>query len=222
MAGLRSGVAQSEQRLLQIKADYTKELTLERNDALLKLEKARKELAKQDHRVTALELKAPVDGVIKDVLSHSAGTVMTPGTVLLTLVPAKEPLRAEVWVKNEDAGFVYPGQSVQLKVATYPFQKYGLLHGKVLVLSPDAAEPNASAQGPAPQSQGPANIPGPQGAQFRALIELDQQSLVTQDKAFPLRPGMQVVAEANQGQRTMLEYLLSPVRKSVMEAARER
>jgi HlyD family secretion protein len=54
------------------------------------------------------------------------------------------------------------------------------------------------------------------------LVELDQQALATQGKTFPLRPGMQVVAEANQGQRTVLEYLLSPIRKSVMEAARER
>lgn len=225
VAGLRSGVKQSEQRLLQIKADYTKELALERNDALLKLEKARNELAKQDHRVTALELKAPVAGVIKDVMSHSAGTVLSPGTVLLTLVPANEPLRAEVWVKNEDAGFVFPGQAVQLKVATYPFQKYGLLHGKVLVLSPDAAEANAPSGTPGASSQGPSPAGpsgAPQSAQFRALVELDQQALVTQDKTFPLRPGMQVVAEANQGQRTVLEYLLSPIRKSVMEAARER
>ena len=225
--GLKAAVHQSEQRLLQISADYIKELRLERSDTLLRLEKARNELAKQDHRTNALELKAPMDAVVKDVAAHTAGTVVSPGTVLLTLVPVKVPLRAEVWVKNEDAGFVFPGQAVQLKVATYPFQKYGLLHGKVLVLSPDAADAQQSSSATPGQTQGPAGQQGQQGqpaqsAQFRALVELDQQTLVAQEKVFQLRPGMQVVAEVNQGKRTVMEYLLSPVSKSVREAARER
>lgn len=225
--GLKAAVRQSEQRLQQITADYIKELRLERGDTLLRLEKARNELAKQDHHANALELKAPMDAVVKDVAAHTAGTVVSPGTVLLTLVPVNVPLRAEVWVKNEDAGFVFAGQAVQLKVATYPFQKYGLLHGKVLVLSPDAADAQQSSSATPGQTQGPAGQSGQQGqpgqfAQFRALVELDQQALVAQDKVFALRPGMQVVAEANQGTRTVMEYLLSPVRKSVMEAARER
>lgn len=224
VVGLKAAVQQSEQRFAQITADYVKELNQERSDVLLRLEKARHELAKQDHRASGLELKAPVDGVVKEVAAHTAGTVVSPGTVLLTLVPSTEPLRAEVWVKNEDAGFVYPGQAVQLKVATYPFQKYGLLHGKVLVLSPDAADAPSSGGSNAGVAQSATSAQSPPGpaAQFRALVELDHQELTVQGKHLALRPGMQVVAEANQGRRTVLEYLMSPVKKSVMEAARER
>lgn len=220
--GLHAAVIQSEQRLLQIGTDYTKELRQERADAVLRLEKARHDLAKQDHRAQALELKAPTDGVVKDVAAHTAGTVVSPGTTLLTLVPTHEPLRAEVWVKNEDAGFVYPGQTVQLKVAAFPFQKYGLMHGKVLVLSPDAADGSQGGQGPNNGASGAAPNPSTPAPQFKALAELDQQELVSQGRHFPLRAGMQVVVEAHQGRRTILEYLLSPVKKSVMEAARER
>jgi len=74
-------------------------------------------------------LKAPQDGVIKDLSTHTAGAVVQPGTILASLVPLDERLKAEVWVSNEDIGFVRPGQTVKLKFAPYPFQKYGMGQG---------------------------------------------------------------------------------------------
>ena len=82
-------------------------------------------MEKQQHRRELLELKAPQDGVIKDLATHTSGTVVQPGTVLASLVPQDEKLKAEVWVSNEDIGFVRPSQAVKLKFAAYTFQKYG-------------------------------------------------------------------------------------------------
>jgi len=49
----------------------------------------------------------------------------------MTLVPDNEPLVAEVWMSNEDVGFVHAGQTAKLKLTTFQFQKYGMLGGKV-------------------------------------------------------------------------------------------
>jgi HlyD family secretion protein len=57
---------------------------------------------------------------------------------------------------------------------------------------------------------------------YRALVDLNSQHLETAGIRYPLAPGMQVVAEINLGRRTVLEYLLSPVRKAFHEAGRER
>ena len=57
---------------------------------------------------------------------------------------------------------------------------------------------------------------------YKAVIKLDSQQLVAGDSRWPLVPGMHVAAEIKQGTRTVLEYLLSPVSKSLHEAARER
>ena len=64
---------------------------------------------------------------MKDLATHTPGTVVAPGTILLTLVPHDEPLVAEVWVGNIDAGFVQYNQKARVKLAAYPFQKYGML-----------------------------------------------------------------------------------------------
>ena len=51
--------------------------------------------------------------MLMDLATHSIGTVVQPGTVLLTLVPEHETLRAEVWLSNEDIGFVKKGQKAR-------------------------------------------------------------------------------------------------------------
>ena len=99
-------------------------------------------MTKQAHKQDLLELKAPQAGVVKDLATHTTGTVVQPGTVLLTLVPQDEILRAEVWVSNEDIGFVRQGQPVKLKFAAFPFQKYGMVDGTVEHVSADAADNN--------------------------------------------------------------------------------
>ena len=51
--------------------------------------------------------------------------------MLMTLVPRDEPLLAEVWIENIDAGFAKAGQGVRVKVALFPFQRYGMVDGVV-------------------------------------------------------------------------------------------
>jgi HlyD family secretion protein len=65
---------------------------------------------------------------------------VSPGTVLLTLVPVGEDLQVDVLVRHIDAGFVRVGQRAKVKLASYPFQKYGLLEGTVVHISADASD----------------------------------------------------------------------------------
>jgi HlyD family secretion protein len=57
---------------------------------------------------------------------------------------------------------------------------------------------------------------------YRALIALKTQQLDSDGVRYRLNSGMQAAAEINLGTRTVLEYVLSPVRKAFHEAARER
>lgn len=217
---LQAAVEQSRKKVAQIVSNYRQQLTTERVDTASQRNKLAQDWEKQSHRHGLLELRAPQGGVVKDLATHTIGTVVQPGTILTTLIPVDEPMQAEVWVSNQDAGFVRQGQRVQVKIATYPFQEYGMVKGTVKHISPDATEsgdPNArkSQVGNAGEGETP-----PAG--YRALVSLDTPYLEAEGKRFRLVPGMQVVSEINLGTRTVLEYLLSPVRKVVFEAGRER
>jgi HlyD family secretion protein len=215
----RALIEQSEARIGQISADYRRQLQTERVEVATQLERSRQELAKHEHRQQLLELKAPQAGTVKDLATHTAGTVTMPGTILMTLVPQTGSLLAEVWVSNQDAGFVHPGQTVKIKLSSFQFTKYGMAEGVVRQLSADATEaPSTNTRSDA--LTGRDRPMGPLA--YRTLVELNSQELVSDGLRYPLAPGMQVAAEINLGTRTVLEYLLSPVRKAFHEAGRER
>lgn len=215
----RALVEQSERKMEQITADYRRQLMAERVEATAQVEKAGQELAKQSHRRELLELRAPQAGVVKDLATHTQGTVAAPGTILMTLVPEGDALVAEVWISNEDVGFVRRGQKAQLKLAAFQFQKYGLLKGKVLHVNADATE----APSPNTRSDALTGRDRPIGPlSFRALVELAGQELVADGERYALQPGMQVSGEIHLGTRSVMEYLLSPVQKAFHDAARER
>jgi HlyD family secretion protein len=182
------------------------------------LEKLTQELAKLSHRHELLELRAPQAGIVKDLATHTAGTVAAPGTILMTLVPEGDKLVAEVWVSNQDVGFIRPGQEAKLKLVTFQFQKYGMLEGRVLHVNADATE------APSPNTRSDTlSRDRPMGPlAFRALLDLDRQELPADGRLYALQPGMQVAGEIHLGTRTVMEYLLSPVQKAFHEAARER
>jgi HlyD family secretion protein len=212
-------ISQSEKRLAQISADYRRQLQTERVEVAPQAERLRQEIAKQQHRHGLLELRAPQAGTVKDLATHTPGTVVAPGTIVMTLVPQDETLRAEVWVSNDDVGFIRPKQEAKLKLAAFQFQKYGMIDGAVLQVSADATEtPNANTRSDA--LSGRDRPTGPLA--FRALIDLKQHHLTADGERYSLAPGMQVIGEIKLGERTVLDYLLSPVRKAFHEAARER
>ena len=212
-------IEQSEQKIAQITADYRRQLQTERIENAAQLERATQERAKLEHRQNLLELRAPQAGVVKDLATHTAGTVAAPGTILMTLVPEGDKLVAEIWVSTQDVGFVRQGQPAKLKLAAFQFQKYGLLQGKVLHVNADATE----APSPNTRSDALTGRDRPMGPlAFRALVELASQELLSDGERYALQPGMQVMGEVHLGTRTILEYVLSPVQKAFHEAARER
>jgi HlyD family secretion protein len=138
----------------------------------------------------------------------------------LSIVPENESLVAEVMVKNDDVGFVYPQQKVKVKLAPYPFEEYGMLDGEVTRVNADSDSDNQSSQ-----SKDQSQSKDKQQAQpsvYKAIISFNSQILEAEGKHLKLVPGMQVVAEINQGSRTVMQYLLSPVSKTLVESGHER
>jgi hemolysin D len=206
VASLQAAIAQAQERTAQITSNYRSQLLNERVQAEGEYRKLTQDSAKQAHRQGLLELKAPQDGLVKDLSTHTLGSVVQPGTVLMTLVPANEALIAEVWVTNLDAGSVVEKQPVKLKLAAYPFQQYGMVEGQVQHVSPDSSELPASSKNEKPHPTEEAATP----LSYRALVMLKTPYLLRDGIKHRLAPGMQITAEINLGSRTVLEYLCTP------------
>jgi HlyD family secretion protein len=219
LASLAAAVSQSQKQLDQITSKYRSDLQNERVDAEEQYQKLQQEWAKQVHKTDLLELRAPEAGIVKDLATHTIGTVVSPGTVLLSIVPKDEPLVAEVMVKNDDVGFVYPHQHVKVKLAPYPFEQYGMLDGVVTRIEADS---DTDAQQSSKDPSKDTSKQPPPASIYKAIITLDAQVLKSEAQDFKLVPGMQVVAEINQGSRSVIKFLLSPVTKTLDESGHER
>jgi hemolysin D len=179
--------------------------------------------ARQRQRLQTLT--APVDGTVQQLAIHTVGGVVTPAQSLLMVVPSDSRLEIEAMVSNRDIGFVHPGQESEIKVDTFNFTRYGLLHGQVLSISQDAISNDRQQDRFNDQGLGPQDdARGSKGQElnYSARITLDRTKMQIDERMVDLSPGMAVTAEIKTGSRTILSYLLSPLLRYRQEALRER
>jgi hemolysin D len=220
-----AGVAAIRETRAQAIAEYSKGLS----DDLAKSEQKANGLAldliKAQQRTRLQQLTSPVDGVVQQLAVHTVGGVVTPAQSLLVIVPDDSALEIEAMVSNRDIGFVASGQAAEIKVDTFNFTRYGLLHGEVLGVSQDAIirerAPERSSER-ALGTQHDSSEPNGQELNYSARISLDRTQMQVEDRMVSLAPGMAVTVEIKTGQRTILDYLLSPLRRYRQEILRER
>ncbi len=219
---LEATVTEANKSLAQLRSTYESDLHTLRMQAVSQSSQLEQQQTKAQFQQANLELKAPQAGIVKELATTTIGAVVQPGTVLVSLVPKNEPLLAEVMINNQDIGFVKPGQHVRLKLAAYPFQRYGMVDGvvKTVIADSQAQDSNQASNQQAEDNETESGVASTMT--FKATIELKQQVLMVNESPLPLAAGMQLSAEIVEGKRTVLQYLLSPVQRVASEAGMER
>lgn len=184
------------------------------------------EMIKANSRRDAMTLTAPVDGTVQQLAVHTVGGVVTPAQQLMVIVPKQNTLEVEAFVQNKDIGFVGAGQDAQIKVETFPYTKYGTIHGTVLHVSNDAIQEDAR-QSSAPREGTSAKAGESQdkivpGLSYAARVRLEKSTMDVDGKTINLTPGMAVTVEVKTGKRRLIEYFLSPLMQYKQESLRER
>jgi len=162
------------------------------------------DLTKAQQRGRLMRLLAPVDGTVQQLAVHTVGGVVTPAQVIMTLVPDQGSLIVEADIDNQDIGFIKNGQKAEVKVETFPFTRYGTLHGTVVQVSNDAKQDDKK------------------NWVFTAQVALAQSTMQIEEREIRLTPGMTVTAEIKTGQRRIIGYLLSPLMQHARESLHER
>lgn len=150
------------------------------------------------------QLRAPESGYVQQLAIHTVGGVVTPAQPLLVIVPQHDGIVAEVQLENKDIGFVKTGQSAEIKVAAFPFTRYGTIHGTVKSVSADAVEDKK------------------EQLQYNVYIQLATNTMNINGAIVPLTPGMMLTAEIKTGKRKIIDYFLSPLIQNTTEALHER
>jgi len=219
-----NAVAAIEETRAQAVAEYRRTRYEDLTKAEQKAAGFAQDVIKAHKRAVLQLITAPVDGVVQQLAVHTVGGIVTPAQPLLVIVPAESRLEIEAMVSNRDIGFVQVGQEAEIKVQTFNFTRYGLLRGQVLTVSQDAvgrdpAQSPDKPQGVDARSGGTSESPDPV---YAARIALERTEMQIEDKLVSLSPGMAVTVEIKTGSRSVISYLLSPLRKYKQESLRER
>jgi hemolysin D len=209
----------------QAVAEYRRSLSDELTKAEQKASGLAQDLIKAERKTTLQRLAAPVDGVVQQLAIHTVGGVVTPAQALLMIVPSDSRLEIEAMVSNRDIGFVHTGQQAEIKIDTFNFTRYGLMHGEVLNVSQDAIirdQPQDRASDRRLGAQNDSSEPKGQELNYSARISLDRAKMQVDDRMVDLSPGMAVTVEIKTGTRTILSYLLSPLLRYQQEVLHER
>ncbi len=209
----------------QAVAEYQRTLSDELAKSEQKANGLAQDLVKAEQKTRLQLLSAPVDGVVQQLAIHTVGGVVTPAQALLVVVPSDSRLEIEAMVSNRDIGFVHAGQEAEIKVDTFNFTRYGLLHGEVLTVSQDAVIRDRPQDRPNDRTLGThtdTSEPKGQELNYSARISLDRTRMQIDDRVVNLSPGMAVTVEIKTGSRTILSYLLSPLLRYRQEILRER
>ncbi len=224
-----SAINNVSERLRQAEAQFRGDALTQRADAEQKAASLSQDLAKAVDRDRLYKLTAPVDGVVQQLAVHAPGAVVSQAQPVLMIVPENEGIAVEAALPNKDAGFVRPGQAVEIKVESFPFTRYGTVPGTVQTVSGDAVQgpdsdptqrrPGAT-NGSANSSTG--QTAEGQGAVYSVRIRPSADTIRVDGLDVALTPGMVVTAEIKTGKRRVIEYVLDPVLRYRDESLRER
>jgi hemolysin D len=211
-------------QLGETRAGYAHDVLKDLGEAEQKEGELVQQLAAAAHKAAQTVLTAPIDGTVQQLAVHTVGGVVTPAEALLTVVPDHAPVLIKATVDNRDIGFVHPGQDVAVKVQTFQFTRYGLLHGHVVDVSRDRVESQPTAQRQPAERASDQDTGGtrPDGSGYVAHVALDSTRMLIDGREEAVTPGMAVTAEIKTGRRSVISYLLSPLRRYAHEGIRER
>jgi hemolysin D len=220
-----AAVAAITETRAQTAAEYRRALFDDFGKAEPKAAGLAQDLIKAEQRTRLQSLTTPVDGVVQQLAVHTVGGVVTPAQPLLVVVPVDSHLEIEAMISNRDIGFVEAGHQAEIKVGTFNFTRYGLLHGRVLTVSQDAIgrdDPQAQTRDKAQGGEDAQRTPRNEEPVYAARVSLDRTQMQVENKLVTLSPGMAVTVEIKTGSRTIISYLLSPLRKYRQDSLRER
>ena len=199
IAKAEDALAEAEENVVSIQKQRNRTVLDELVDNEKTLYTLESELTKAEKRFELQQLTSPVDGTVHGLSSFTIGGVVTSAEDVISIVPDDTPLIIEATIANQDIGFIKKGQAANVKVDTFPFQKYGYLQGEIIYVSPDAFED---------EKLGPV---------FKAKLKVLSAETSSGNQIL-LSPGMSVSVEAKTGQRRIIDFFLSPLKKVAEES----
>jgi len=153
-----------------------------------KLQEKNKANIDRDHRK---EVVSPVNGVINMLYFHTLNGIVKAGDKMAEVTPLEDNLMIEAKIKTSDRALIWVGQDVSIEITSYDFSKYGLLQGKLIGIAPDSTLDKMG------------------NTYYMVKVQANDYQF---DKNSPIMMGMIANINILAAKRTIMHYLLKPLK----------
>ncbi|CAA0100476.1 Type I secretion system membrane fusion protein PrsE [Starkeya nomas] len=203
LARSQGRASETELKIIQIDQDMRAEVIKELRELEGKwAELQERRIAAQD-KLTRVDLRAPISGVVHELAVHTVGGVISPGETVMMIVPEKDKLVVEIQISPADIDQVSIGQPAMVRLSAFSQKTTPELHGSVARVAADLTKDEKA------------------GTSFYlARVELPPEEIARLG-GLQLMPGMPAEVHLQTGERTALSYLVKPLRDQIARAMRE-
>ena len=206
---LQRGVSDLQAQIVNVRNKYLQDLQAEYTKTEEDLVAARESLAQRTDMLKDTEIRAPADGIVKNIRLTTIGGVLRPGDEVLSIVPTGDKLILEIKVSPGDIAFVRVGQTSSIKFDAYDSSIYGAANGSITYVSPDTLTEKSESG---------------ESVYYRVHASVDTKNMKPGrvNELIEIQPGMTATAEIQTGKNTVFGYLTKPISKTFGDALKER
>ncbi|MGQ0527961.1 MAG: HlyD family type I secretion periplasmic adaptor subunit [Alphaproteobacteria bacterium] len=202
----KSATGEVRAQMGDIKTTAQAQAQMELAAKLLEMNEIKEKLSALEDRSARSELKSPVNGTIQEIAAKTIGGVVRAGDDIIKIVPKDDQLIVEAKIKPSDRARIYPGQRAIVKVTAYDFSIYGGIEAEVLDISADTFEEKEQ-----------------KGKSFyRVRLGTKDTQLKRNGEVLPIIPGMVATVDILTGKKTVMQYIMKPLIKTLENSLSER
>lgn len=200
----QTAVKEAEGRIEELKSGFKATAQRELAEKTIEMNTVRETLSAHKDRTERSEIRAPMDGIVKDIKLSTVGGVARAGEPIMEIVPVDDLLVIEARIRPADIAFINPGQKAVVRLSAYDFSIYGAMEGTVTEVAADS-------------------FTNDKGESFyRIRIETATDKLRKGVREYDIKSGMQATVDVITGDKTVMQYLAKPFIKASQTAMRER
>jgi HlyD family secretion protein len=204
VAQVKGKISETELQIIQIDQDLSSEVAKDMREADGKIGEFVERKVTAEDQLKRINIRAPQDGTVLQSTVHTVGGVITAGDAIMLIVPDADNLQAEAKVNPQDIDQLEVGQTAVLRFSAFNSRTTPEINGTVTRVSADTTTDQRTGQ-----------------SYYTIRISLPPQEVVRLGNV-KLLPGMPVEAFVQTGERTVISYLVKPLRDQFMRAFREK
>ena len=182
----------------RLEAKFKNDSAEERAIAVAELAELAQPIISLEDRADRLTVRAPVGGVIQEIVPSGNGAVIPSGSIVAEIVPADADLVAEIRIDPKDIGHISAGQLAEVTVTAFDANRYGKVNGTIGFITPDTFIDERTGL-----------------TYYKATVSLESDTIGAGKFQRALTAGMVVQVQIVTQTRSVMEYILKPVVRSL-------